>query len=242
MFIIILFGLFFLALKPPTAKLSGQIKSIKILGNRLLAEDSYLRFAKLNEVQNSSEVTLSIVKDRIEKHPFIARAEVELSEHKDAQIYLHEKKLAAIVMCDDKTYLLSDELQLLPLYSGTKFMDLPIINRVKNSEKFNALDFLKSDEIKEAYNIIYAIKSCDKDLYKHLSEINLNNGDETTIVLSGFHPIIKFGMEDIPKKVLMLCAIWNEIKNGKYDLNESDYVDLRFSNQIYFGKVKVAEI
>lgn len=121
-------------------------------------------------------------------------------------------------------------------------MDLPIINRVKHNTKFNALDFLNNDEIKEACDIIQSIKSYDEDLYKHLSEISLNKGDETTIVLSGIHPIIKFGKGNVPRKVLTLCAIWNEAKNGKYDLSESDYIDLRFSNQIYFGKVKVAEI
>ena len=241
-FLIIISTLFFVALMPVKQNVGKHVKSINLSGNHLLPQGSYLSFAKLNETQNSVEITLPILKDRLEKHPFVSSAEVEISEYNNAKVYVFEKNLVAIVICDDQTFLLSDELQLLPLFSNTKFIDLPIINNPKYGKQYKALDFLQNEEIIDAYNILYAIKSSNEEMFKNLSEINLNRGDDITLTFSGVHPIVKFGRGNISKKILSLNSIWIEIKNTDNDLSQSDYVDLRFTNQIYLGKAEETEI
>lgn len=241
-FLIIISTLFFVALMPVKQNVGKHVKSINLSGNHLLPQGSYLSFAKLNDTQNSIEITLPILKDRLEKHPFVSSAEVEISEYNNAQVYVHEKSLVAIVICDDQTFLLSDEMQLLPLFSNTIFIDLPIINNPTYGRKYRALEFLQSKEIIEAYEILYAIKSSNEEMFKNLSEINLNRGEDITLTFSGVHPIIKFGRGNIPKKILSLNSIWVEIKNAGNDLSQSEYVDLRFTNQIYLGKVEESEI
>lgn len=235
-------ALFFVALMPVRQQPGKYVKSINILGNHLLPQGSYLSFAKLNDTQNSIEITLPILKDRLEKHPFVSSAEVEISEFNTTKVFVHEKNLEAIVICDDKSFLLSDELQLLPFFSSTKFIDLPIINNPKHSRKYKALEYLQSEEIIEAYNILYAIKSSNEEMFKNLSEINLNKGDDITLTFSGVRPIVKFGRNNISPKVLSLNSIWDELKNADNDLSQSDYVDLRFTNQIYLGKAEEKEI
>lgn len=79
-------------------------------------------------------------------------------------------------------------------------------------------------------------------MLKKLSEINLNNGNDISLTFSGIHPLIKFGRNSIPKKILTLNSIWNEIKNNDNELSRSEYVDLRFKNQIYLGKVAETEL
>jgi len=241
-FLIIVSTLFFFAMLPVKKQIGKHVKSINLSGNHLLPQGSYLSFAKLNDTQNSVEITLPILKDRLEKHPFVSSAEVEISEFNNAKVYVHEKSLAAIVIYDDQTFLLSDELQLLPLFSNTKFIDLPIINNPKYGKQYRALEFLQSEEIIEAYNILFAIKSSNEEMFKNLSEINLNKGDDITLTFSGVRPIVKFGRGNIPKKILSLNSIWVEIKNAGNDLSQREYVDLRFTNQIYLGKVEESEI
>lgn len=241
-FLITVSALFFAALMPVKQQVGKHVKSVNISGNHLLPQGSYLSFAKLNDAQNSVEVTLPILKARLEKHPFISSAEVEISEFNNAKVFVHEKNLVAIVMCDDQTFLLSDELQLLPLFSSTKFIDLPIINNPKYGRRYKALEYLQSQEIIEANNILYAIKSSNEEMFKNLSEVNLNKGDDITLTFSGVHPIVKFGRNNIPQKVLSLNSIWDEIKNVDNGLSQSDYVDLRFTNQIYLGKAEETEI
>lgn len=215
-----------------------HIKSINLSGNRLLPQVSYLSFAKLNEGRNLSEITLPILKSRLEKHPFVSSAEIELSKSNDAKIYLNEKNPDAIIIINNQTFLLSDELQLLPLYSNTKFVDLPIINNPKHAIQFRILEYLHYADIIEAHSILYLIKNLNKEMFRHLSEINLNNGDDITLTFSGIRPIIKFGRNEVEKKLLNLNAVWVEIKDEANELSQSDYVDLRLTNQIYFGKAE----
>lgn len=241
-FLVTMSALFFAALMPVKQQVGTQVKSINISGNHLLPQESYLNFAKLNDVQNSSEITLPILKARLEKHPFVSSAEVEISEFNSAKVFVHEKNLVAVVICEDQTFLLSDELQLLPLFSSTKFIDLPIINNPKYGRQYKALEYLQSEEIIEANDILYAIKSANEEMFRNLSEVNLNEGDDITLTFSGVHPIVKFGRNNIPQKVLGLNSIWDKIKNADNDLSQSDYVDLRFTNQIYLGKAEETEI
>ena len=204
----------------------------------MLPQVSYLSFAKLNEGRNLSQITLPILKSRLEKHPFVSSAEIELSKFNDAKIYLNEKNPDAILIINNQTFLLSDELQLLPLYSNTKFIDLPIINNPKNAIQFRILEYLQYADIIEAHSILCGIKNLNKEMFKHLSEINLNNGDDITLTFSGIRPIIKFGRNEVEKKLLNLNAVWVEIKDEANELSQSDYVDLRLTNQIYFGKAE----
>ena len=215
-----------------------NILSINLSGNQLLPQNSYLSYAKLNDIKNTNWITLPILKDRIEKHPFVASAEIEVSIARDAKVYVHEKNLAAILLFDDQTFILSDQLQLLPLLSNTKFMDLPIINNPQFARMYKVLDYLNNEEIIEAHHILYALKTKNEDMFKNLSEINLNNGKGITLIFSGIRPIIKFGRGNFSRKILSLNSIWDEIKNVDNNLSQSDYVDLRFPNQIYLGKAE----
>lgn len=237
-FLIILSALSFVALMPAKKQEGKRIKSVNLFGNHLLPQVSYLSFAKLDEVRNSAEISLPILKARLEKHPFVSSAEVELSEFNNAKVNIHEKNPVAILIINDQTFLLSDELQLLPMFSNTKFVDLPIINNPKYIKQYQVLEYLQQAEIIEAYNILYAIKNLNEEMFKNLSEINLNGGDDITLIFSGIHPIIKFGRNEIPRKVLSLNSIWIKLKDKTNELSQSEYVDLRLTNQIYFGKAQ----
>lgn len=237
-FLTIISAVLFTALTPDKKQEVKQIKSINLTGNYLLPQNSYLNFAKLNEHQNLSEITMPVLKDRLEKHPYVSSAEVELSEFGDVRVQLLEKDLMAILIIVDQAFVLSDELQLLPLFPNTKFVDLPIINNPKYGKQYKVLEYLRNEEIVEAYNILYAMKNNSEEMLKSLSEINLNNGNGISLTFSGIHPIIKLGKNEIPKRILILDKIWSDIKKADTELSQSNYVDLRFDNQIYFGKVE----
>lgn len=234
-FLIIVFAISFAALIPGKNQAVEKIKSVNIAGNHLLAQRSYLNFAQLTEAKNLIGINLPIIKDRLEKHPFISFAEVELSKFGNAKVQLYEKSFIALLIIEDRTYVLSDELQMLPLYPETKFIDLPIMINPRFGKNYQVLDYLDTQEMIEANNILYAIKNSDHEMFKALSEINLNDGNDITLTFSGIHPVIKFGHNNIPSKVLSLVKIWSLIKESSSELNSSDYIDLRFTEQIYFG-------
>jgi cell division septal protein FtsQ len=234
--------LMFITLMPAKSNDRKQIKGISLYGNKLLPQGSYLSFARLGDQHIASNITLPILMARLEKHPFIKSADFELSKFNLAKIHLYEKNLVAVLVINNQPYLLSDEMQLLPLFQNTKFIDLPIINNPKNANEYKVLTFIKSEEIIKAYEILRAIKFTNEEMFKNLSEINLNRGSDITLTFSGIHPIIKIGSNEIPKKILGLNSIWTDIKDVENDLSRSDYVDLRSANQIYIGKAEETEI
>ncbi len=237
LFVIIVTALSFTAISSGRKDDAKQIKSILVSGNHLLPQNSYLDFAKLLDVKNSPEVNLSIVRDRLEKHPFISSAEVEISESGNVRANLVEKNILAVLIIDGQTYLMSDEQQMLPQMDIRK-LDFPIINNPRHGKQYKVLNYLESSEIIEAYNILLAAKAVDEEMFKRLSEINLNHGGDVTLTFSEIHPVIKFGCGAIPKKIIELEKIWSEIKNQNSELSQSDYLDLRYLNQIYFLKAE----
>ncbi|NWF90532.1 MAG: hypothetical protein HXY50_13855 [Ignavibacteriaceae bacterium] len=242
LFITIISVLFIIALKPVTKQSSDGVKSLTLSGNQLLSQSSYLNFAKLNQEQNFRSITLELVKDRLDKHPFIVSTEVEQSNQGSVKVEMLEKELIAFLILRDESYLLSNELQMLPILTNTKISDLPIINNPKNASDYKVLSYLESEEILEAYSILKAIKYLNPNMLSRLSEINLNHGNDITLTFSGIKPLIKFGKNEVAKKILVLNSLWKELENKDSDLGQSEYVDLRFTNQIYFAKAVETEL
>lgn len=233
LFLIIISALFFIALKPGK-NIETKIKSITISNNNLFSASSYLSFAKLDQSQNLSELTLPNIQGRLSKHPFIYSTQLEESDSGNIKIKIHEKKLIARIIIDEQTFLLTERLQLLPQLPNMNLIDLPVISNVSRSGVNVVLRFLDEYEIAAARDIILLLKNINGEIFSALSEINVNKGKELTLIFSGIRPTIRIGKTDIVKKVLILEAVWEELKNESSQLSQSKYLDLRLSNQVYF--------
>lgn len=237
LFLIIISALFFIALKPEK-NIETKIKTITISNNNLFSESSYLSFAKLDQSKNLSELTLPVIQGRLSKHPFIYSTQLEESDFGNVKIKIHEKKLIARIIIDEQTLLLTDRLQLLPQLPNMSVIDLPVISNVSWNGANLVLRFFHEHEIAAARDIILSLKNVNSEIFSALSEINANKGKELTLIFSGIHPIIRIGKTDIVKKVLILEAVWDQLKNESSPLSQSEYLDLRLSNQIYFTYTK----
>ena len=237
LFFIIISALFLIALKPEK-NIETKIKSITILDNNLFSESSYLSFAKLDHSQNLSELTLPIIQGRLLKHPFVYSAQLEESDSGNIKIKIHEKKVIARIIIDGQTFLLTERLQLLPQLPNMNLIDLPVINNVSRNRAKLVLSFLDDYDITTARDIILLLKNINGEIFSALSEINVNEGKELTLMFSGLRPIIRIGKTDIVKKVLIIESVWDQLKNESNPLSQSDYLDIRLPHQIYFTYTK----
>lgn len=237
MFFAIMSTLLFIALKPEKKSIM-MIKSISILNNHLLPENSYLRFAKLIDAKDFSEITFPIIESRLLKHPFVTDAEVEYAEMGDLRIKVEEKELIAVLISNGQVLWLTKQLQVLPQIPDINVLDLPIINYAKLGKRIEVLRYLQTEEIVAAREIIHLLKNYNKEILSALSEINLNDLDQITLTFSGIRPKIKFGSEDIIKKIIILENLWPLLKDESSEIGASDYVDLRLTNQIYIANLK----
>src|SRR3972149_1511595 len=123
-FILLIFCLLYLTFFSVQRTNKGGIEMIELTGNNLLSGNDYLSFSKLDNPDNGYEkLSLAVIKDRIEKHPYVKNADVELSDFKNVKIFLTEKKIMAVVLSGAEPYLISEDFQVLPLLTNTKFVD-----------------------------------------------------------------------------------------------------------------------
>ena len=237
-FISLVLGVLYLTIFVRKRVNKGEIKMIQITGNNLLSATDYLKFAKLDDPTKYPELNLPVIYDRITKHPYVANAEVEYDGISEVNIDIVEKKIKAVVLNDGEPMFITDQFELLPFFENTKFNDLPIISNLSKGETYKALSVLNSDEMKQAFEIIDAAKLTNDSIFTRLAEINLRHGGDIILTFSGIKTPVIFGKNGAAKKLVYLDIIWDDMISGKNLVDNSDYIDLRFANEIYVGKTE----
>lgn len=211
-----------------------DIKVIEISGGSYLSEEQYLKFARLNDPETYGSLNLSIIKDRIEKHPYIKRADVKYSGKNKIKVVITEKKAEAVLIKGAFNYLVSNEYEILPILPDTKNIDYPIISNLPGGLKIKEFGNVKSSEMQTAFRMIEAAKLVDSKYYLSVSEIYFQSKD-IFVYFSEFNFPVKFGNSDAVKKMVYFNKIWQNLNSVKSAGSMINYIDLRFDNKIYIG-------
>jgi cell division septal protein FtsQ len=217
----------------------GDIDMIEISGNHLLNESDYLSFTRLNDLSFNHDIPLRVIKDRFEKHPYISHADVEENGTK-AKIILSEKNITAVILNNTDPYFITEDFQVLPMFSDTKLADLPVIRNSAESFQLKPLGFFRNPDVVDAFKIIEAAKKTNMNIYKRISEIDLRNGGDIILNLTGIKTPIVFGRGEEARKMTYLEIMWDGILDGNSLIRDSDYIDLRFANEIYVKETEIA--
>lgn len=217
----------------------GDIAMIEITGNSLLNENDYLTFTRLNDLSFNHNISVQVIKDRFEKHPYVSKAVVEEDGNK-AKIILSEKKIMAIILNNTDPFFITEDFQVLPMFSDTKLDELPIIRNSKESNQVKPLSYIKNPDIVDAFKIIDAAKKANMNIFKRISEIDLHNGGDIILSFSGIKTPIVFGRGEEARKMIYLELMWEGILEGNSSIRESDYLDLRFANEVYVKETELS--
>lgn len=235
LFVVLASFLLFLSFVSERKEPDKRIKIITITGNKLLNENDYLTFMKLNDPDNFTDITLPVIKSRLQKHPYVKRADVEFNRNNEVHINVTEKEIKAVIMNNNQIFLSSDNFEILPFVPNTKISNLPVISNLQNDELLKKNEILKTSGLIEAYKIIDAAELTDDKLAEKLSEINLRNGGDIILLFSGIKPPVIFGRGNTAGKIVT----FDELISGSDDQKElavnSSFIDLRFSKAIYLG-------
>jgi cell division septal protein FtsQ len=219
-------------------------EEISIEGNKLLSEEDYLVFTKLTQNKNYARYTEAVVKDRFEKHPYIERADVELSGQKILKVNAVEKDIKAIIIIDSEPCLISKDYQVLPLFTSINDLDVPLITNIKMNENVKQLSIINNDDLTQAFRIIDAFGALqDQEILKNLSEINLNSrsgltfNNEIVLSFTGINSQVIFGKGDEARKAVAFEALWKSNNTDEFNFDSSSYVDLRFTGKVYFAGI-----
>ena len=238
LFLLLVSGLFYLTFFQVNKTQKGEIKMIVVTGNNLLSESDYLSFTRLNDISKYAGIRLSVIKDRFEKHPYVENADVELNGDRTVIVKITEKKIAGVLLSGKEPNLITGKFQVLPLLPDTKFIDLPVISNIRDDDKIIPMKFIKNKDIIQAFRIIEAAKLTNTDILRKLSEINLRKGGDVVLTFSGIKPPVIYGRGEDAKKMVYLDIMWEQINNVTNLSTQSDYIDLRFANEIFVGNIE----
>ena len=231
-FVLLIFLLFYLVFLPKKM-IKKSITKIELTGNKFLLQNDYLKQAKLLDVSNYNELSLAVIKDRLEKHPYISNVDVEI-KGKEIDAYVTERKMIALILKGTELYFVSDNFEILPLMPNTKLIDLPVISNPGSGEKIKPFGFIKDEDLLEAVKIIETTKLIDNTMLNRLSEINLRNGGDIILTFSGYPVPVILGRGDEAKKMVCLESLWKN-QNLNDMVKNTSYIDLRFAGNIYIG-------
>ncbi len=210
------------------------VKFVEIKGTAYLTGEQYLSFSKLDIIKEPENLNLSIIKDRIEKHPYVKKADVRFINQNTVEIKIEEKKIDALLLTEKKQFYVSENFELLPVLT-VKFIDIPVItNPVIQDEKLKVYELANSNDIKTAFKVIETTKLVSDAIYSNLSEVNLRKGKDIILSFSGYGFPVIFGRGNEVNKIVCFEKIWDRLNKKTAD-SMINYIDLRFAKSVYIG-------
>ena len=95
---VIVVSILYLSLFKYTEKGKEEIKMINIRGNNLLSSEIYMRFADIDQSSVYDDLSLNLIKKRIEEHPYVAKAEVKSDGIGNVDVKIVEKDIYAVLL------------------------------------------------------------------------------------------------------------------------------------------------
>ena len=233
-FLVLIVGFSYLMITGSKASHKEVYNQIEVTENTLLPAKEYLRYAGLSDSTKYTDLTLLEVKTRIEKHPYLRKAEVEFDGVNKILVEVQEKEIKATLLQKNELKLLTSDLETLPLFPPTAIKDLPIISNLSPNGKKTFSD----EEIESAFRIIDAISLSDINVRKNLAEINLRKGGDVILTFTGLQYPVLFGKSNEIRKALILKELWQDLIDGANSTEKPEYLDLRYNNKVFIGKRK----
>jgi len=210
------------------------INEIDILNTYHLSGEQYKTYAMLDG-ENLRNITLNIVKDRLEKHPYVHKVEIKFDSENKIIAKITEKEFNAILIDENKKYYLSSDFELLPLIIETRDGNYPIILNPFMEDELKLFNYVnRNKDIRTAFKMIYAMKLINPELLDNISEIDLRKGRDIVVMLIGSSYRIIIGRENEVTKIAYLNRIWKFLKDENFD-EILDYIDFRYDTNVYLG-------
>lgn len=218
-----------------------KISVININGNSHLSKNAYLEYAKLfgsiseKEKSNYNSLTLQLIRDRFQKHPYIKNVVVSYEGKGEVIVNITEKEFKALLLSGSDRYLMTNGMEVLPVLEGSQNINYPVIQINPEGKRVEHFQIAKNnEELKTSFKILTAAKLLNPGLYDNLSEIDLRDGKNVIIYFSSVDYPVILGRENEIKKMVVFEKLWESI--GTVQANKLlEYVDLRFSDKVYLG-------
>ena len=214
-------------------KSSLHIKSIEVVGTRIVSKVEIITIAKSGIGKNASmyDTDIEKIQETIMASQFIKSAIVTRQMPDKLSIVVEEREPIATLNTGRQIFHVDEDGTLLPYIQSAVPLDLPVISGIGGIDQVQVGEIATSNDIYQAIELLKTAQRIDTSLYKFISEINMNAGNDVTLYSVDIGVPIIFGRGDITKKLLMLQSFWSTIMKSE-DPKELRCVDLRFEDQV----------
>jgi cell division septal protein FtsQ len=213
---------------------SFEFNEIDITGNIYQSDEQYFKFANLQQCIDQN-LPVQIIRDRLEKHPYIERAEITFEGDGLVSANIIEKKFKAIIISENKQYYLTKNFEALPIIGKIQQTDYPLISNIKlNNDKGFIASVKYCDDLKTAVKIIDAVKFMNPEMHGQISEVDLCFGNNIALYFNSLNYPVVFGKNNGTRKVVYLNKLWKQLNRENMG-NMINYIDLSFEEKVYLG-------
>ncbi len=225
------FVLFVLSLIALTVILDGntekKIGKVILKNTMHLSSKDYLKFAKLDNTNSYENLSLLLIKDKLEKHPYIDKCDVLYKGEGVVEVEITEVPFYALLIQGEDEKILTDDGRILPLLSGTSYINLPVVLIRKGKQK------AKNENLKDALKILKAVELYDSGFYAEISSVDLTKKDNVILtMLDSNYPVV-INKKNLLDNILTFCDLYASLKNKSTE--NITYIDLRFNDHVFIG-------
>ena len=212
-----------------------EIQLIELNGNYHLNKDQYYEYAHLTDRKKYFELNVKIIKDRLEKHPYVQLADVKINRSGKVYVELKEKRFKSLLLVNNEQYLLTEDLNSIKVLPVTRNLNYPVLSNPAGADEIKSgVSLRRNIDVITGLKMVDAMQLLNPALSAALSEIDLRDGKDIIVTFSKFDFPVIFGRGAEIRKTAYLNAFWTKIENSGFS-NLMEYLDLRYGHKMFIG-------
>ncbi len=212
-----------------------KITLIEINNCEHLSGEKYFAYAGFDKKETYDELTLPVIKSRLEKHPYVKRADVLYVGQGKVEVTIYEKDFWAVLIAGGDEFILTRNFELLPVLPFTQQLLIPIITDKALYGKIKAFDNVKNlKELTPAYKLLDAAKMINPLLYDNISEIAFVGNNEMDVYFTFADYNLEMNRQNVVSRLYYFNSLWKYIKGAEI-CDKIEYIDLKYGNKIFLG-------
>lgn len=208
-----------------------DLNTVQIRGNRILTYEDILALTQIRSKSNIHSLDIPKIQARLESTPYIQTAIVSRTFPNSLVIRILEREPLCYVNAE-ALYILDREGIVLPIPSKNLPYSLPVISGfLDDGVQCRPGRKIESPAIMALLHNLQEVRLNTSELFATLSEIHRDERENITLYsINGGTPVY-FGKDEISRKLSTL-AYFQSLLAGKRELNDYQYLDLRWEKLI----------
>ncbi len=213
------------------------LRSITFIGCRQANAQELEDIVRKTFPQHVLKLDLAAVRDRLEKEPWVLRAEIRRMLPADLLIYIHERSPAAIVEIAGELMVADAEGILLGKYEPRHGkLDTPVFRGLlgDTAKEYRRQLEDNSERVRLGLKMLAELESGSSAFTRNISEVDLSDKTNVRLLLIDDTAEVSLGDRDFLKRYRAFIANAKQYEELKAQYSEIISVDLRYDGQIIY--------